>query len=74
MLPAFPSAGYPIACMTPGADQTVDRGLQFSEDYGLVRPTEGLDFSGFDHIGDSPAMASVGEDEFNRWCHVDMQY
>lgn len=48
------------------ANPVVDEGLQFSEDYGLARPTEGLDFSSFERASDSPLMSYVDEhqDEF----------
>ena len=71
-LPAFPSSGFPTAYLTSSpADPAVDEGLQFSEDYGLARPTEGLDFSTFERAGSSPAMTYVEEhnDEFIPWLH-----
>jgi len=68
-LPGFPSSGFPTAYLPPPTDPAVDEGLQFSEDYGLARPTEGLDFSTFERTSSSPAMAYVDEhnDEFVPW-------
>jgi len=65
-LPAFPNSRPPAPYLPSPADPVVDEGLQFSEDYGLARPTEGLDFSSFERTGDSPVISYLDDhhDEF----------
>ncbi|KAF9654290.1 hypothetical protein BDM02DRAFT_3125171 [Thelephora ganbajun] len=65
---------FPIQYTPPPTDSVVDKGLQFSADYGLSGPTEGLDFSLFGYgLGDASATGLVDEqnesDEFAKWCH-----
>jgi len=68
--PQFPSFGYefPVEWFPLSADSVVDNGLQFSKEYGLSGPTEGLDFSAFGYFDDMPAagQANENDDEFER--------
>ena len=66
VLVAFPNSRPPAPYLPPPADPVVNEGLQFSEDYGLAKPTEGLDFSSFERTGDSPIISYMDEhqDEF----------
>lgn len=56
--PQFPSSNCepPLQYEPQSTDTVVDRGLQFSQEYGLSGPTEGLDLTFFDYLGDSFAM------------------
>ena len=51
-LPPF-DYGLPKQYAPLPADAVVDQGLKFSDDYGLSRPTEGLDFDAVSYLGDA---------------------
>lgn len=68
--PQFPSFDYdfPVEWLPLSADSVVDNGLQFSKEYGLSGPTEGLDFSAFGYSDDmsTAELANGDDDEFAR--------
>lgn len=70
MSPQFPPFNYepPVEYVPSPTDPIVDEGLQISEDYGLSRPTEVLDFSYFGYADDTPAVGLADDDEFAEWC------
>jgi len=72
--PEFQNSGPPTLYLPSPADPVVDEGLRFSEDYGLARPTEGLDFSSFERTGDSPAMSMSYVDEHQDEFTAELQY
>ena len=74
VLPEFTNSRPPTAYLPSAADPVFDEGLQFSEDYGLARPTEGLDFSSFEHTGNSPAMSVSYVDEHQDEFTPGLQY
>jgi len=59
--PRFPHFDYESPVEYQPAGTVVDKGLQISEHYGLSGPTEGLDFSAFNHLGDASAVGSLDE-------------
>jgi len=62
---------FSVQWFPQSADAVVDKGLQFFEAYGLSGPTEGLDFSIFDNLGDASITGFTNEDdEFAQWLSI----
>ena len=66
---SFDDKFTPVQWFPQSADAAVNKGLQFSEAYGLSGPTEGLDFSAFDTLGDGSVANEYDEftDSYADW-------
>ena len=68
--PHFPSFDYeaPVEWHPAPVDAVVEMGLQFSDDYGLSRPTEEFDFSSL--FGCVDNERSEFDSEFAQWVNI----